>query len=437
MIPRAAALVVLVTLAPLAGIPAHALGPASGPTGHSIPRVGDALNFSETISVTNGTGNYSHYSETDSVAGNLTVTGTSAGGIDTVAFRYVVTTVTSGSQVVEGSTTQSGTFTFNATTFEFVSGTDDEPAYADEPVWFYMNNSLPVGGGLDPLDTPMTVESTDLSYPLGTAAGANVQTIYADGSGTYVRDDAYGVFNATYDWRSYFDPATGYIVASSYVEQDSNGRGDGFVYTDTVEVTKTSYPLASAASPATYTVTFTASGLPAGTPWTVIFNGVAEGSRGTAIAFPGVLGATYLYVVTAPGYTPTPSVATTVVSSTSYGVDVAFAKNSSGGPGPTSWLPYVVAAVAVAVLVAVLVVVAARRARRGPRLPRHPMGGAPQYGAPPAAGPPPPPISLSPTDQPRVQQVVVKEVVKVNCRYCGSLIDSTAEKCPFCGATRT
>jgi rubrerythrin len=44
---------------------------------------------------------------------------------------------------------------------------------------------------------------------------------------------------------------------------------------------------------------------------------------------------------------------------------------------------------------------------------------------------------LTPSGQPAVQQIIIKETVKVNCRYCGSLIDSTAETCPFCGATRS
>ncbi len=55
---------------------------------------------------------------------------------------------------------------------------------------------------------------------------------------------------------------------------------------------------------------------------------------------------------------------------------------------------------------------------------------------PPPPGPPPENIDLTPK-QPPVQQIVIKEVVKVKCRYCGALIDSTAETCPICGAPRT
>ncbi len=40
-------------------------------------------------------------------------------------------------------------------------------------------------------------------------------------------------------------------------------------------------------------------------------------------------------------------------------------------------------------------------------------------------------------EQKVTEQVVIKEIVKVKCQYCGALIDSTVEKCPFCGAPRT
>ena len=51
-------------------------------------------------------------------------------------------------------------------------------------------------------------------------------------------------------------------------------------------------------------------------------------------------------------------------------------------------------------------------------------------------GPDPEPLNLT-ASQPAVQQIVVKEIVKVKCQYCGAIIDSTLEKCPNCGAPRT
>ena len=89
-------------------------------------------------------------------------------------------------------------------------------------------------------------------------------------------------------------------------------------------------------------------------------------------------------------------------------------------------------ALVVIVVVALLLAVTRRRTR----LPTHSARGQVNFTAPPV-GPPPPPISLTPAGQPPVQQVVIKETVKVNCRYCGQLIDTTAATCPFCGAPRT
>jgi hypothetical protein len=96
--------------------------------------------------------------------------------------------------------------------------------------------------------------------------------------------------------------------------------------------------------------------------------------------------------------------------------------------------PYIAAIVIIIAIIAIILYAASRRRRR---LPKHPSQ-QPVY-TPPSESPQPPPpqdINLTPK-QPPVQQIVIKEVVKVKCRYCGALIDSTTEKCPFCGAPRT
>jgi hypothetical protein len=112
------------------------------------------------------------------------------------------------------------------------------------------------------------------------------------------------------------------------------------------------------------------------------------------------------------------------VNSTSYPLTTA-------APPNTGISPYLGLIVGLAVFIAfiiiiVLVVYAVSRSRR--RLPRH------VYPQVPVA---PPTVDLTPKQQPPVQQIVVKEIVKVKCRYCGALIDSTVQACPFCGAPRT
>jgi len=433
MLFRLVVLALLLAVAP-AALASGAPAAASAPSVHYVPQAGDWFTFAETVAVSGGYGTYAGYTETDSVVGNLSVTAVQAGGTETASYSYSGTYANSTGTHYPWST--SGSFTFSATSLDYVSGTDNESGYAGSEVWFYINNTVAVGGSLDPLDTPMTVASLDTSYPLATEGGRSVATVYAAGNGSYARTDAYGDFNATYDQRSYFDPSTGYIVGFAYVEQDSNGHGDGFVYTDTLGVTKSSFALTPSTAPPTYTVTVTETGLASGTGWTAMFDGVSQSGSTGALTFPGLADGTYLYSVRAAGYTASPAVGTFTVSASHLGATVTFQSAGASSPSWTSWLPYLLLGIVVVIVVVVIALALARRARRGPPLPRHSAGGTPTYGAPPP-GPAPPPISLHPSDQPQIQQVVVKEVVKVNCRYCGSLIDSTAPACPFCGATRT
>jgi hypothetical protein len=134
------------------------------------------------------------------------------------------------------------------------------------------------------------------------------------------------------------------------------------------------------------------------------------------------------------------------VTSTTYPLTAASPSSSNGTGGSGSGDSYllILAIVLIVVVVIVVVIVAALRARRRSSLPRHSAGGRVEYGTvptysppPPSPGTAPPPIHLTGVQQPAVQQVVVRETVKVNCRYCGTLIDSTATVCPNCGAPRT
>ncbi len=321
-------------------------------TTHYLPQANDGFRYTETISVDQGYGDYLGYTETSFVNGSITVTSVQSSGIESAAYANTVHYVNSTGADQHGSS--SGTFTFSAVTFQYVQGTDNQTGYSHPFVWFYMNNSLPVGASFYLLNSHFSVQATSFPFLLNTAAGHYVATLEAQATGSYLRNDSYGSLSATYTWSSYFDPATGYVVGYDYVEHDSNASHDGFTLTDTLRVTSTTYPLTAAAAP------------PSGQ------------------AFPWLLVA---------------------------GVTVAL------------------------VVVVVIVLLVVLRARRR-RLPKHPTHGTPSYSVPPP-GPAPPPISLLPGDQPAVQQIVVKETVKVNCRYCGSLIDSTAATCPFCGASRT
>lgn len=352
----AVALVAVLTLA-LAAVP---LARSVTPVTHYIPRTGDRFDYREYIRVTNGTGYYAGYTELGNYTGSITVTGVLPNG--TVEAAYLSAGNYSNSAGQKYPWSENGSFTFSSDTFLYVEGTDNQTGYAHPSVWFYMNNTLPAGATITLLDSELQIVSTDDTVPLPLSSTGYVSAIFAEGNGSYVRNDAYGVFNANYNWKAYFDPSTGYNLEYVYVEQDTNSNGTSFTYTDTLTDTSTSFPLTVATPPPT-----------------------SQAGGSTA---------------------------------------------SLGGIPVGLLIVIVVVILVVIVLVAVLVLL--RRSRT--RLPRHPTtavpGTLPSY-APPAS------INLIPRDQPPVQQVVIKETVKVPCRYCGTLIDSTATNCPNCGAPRT
>ena len=102
-----------------------------------------------------------------------------------------------------------------------------------------------------------------------------------------------------------------------------------------------------------------------------------------------------------------------------------------GSPGFGPYLVYIAVVVLVLVVLGIIVYALSRRPRRA--LPKHPSQHGPSNEQWPG---PQPSIDLTPKEPP-VQQIVIKETVKVKCSYCDALIDSTAEVCPHCGAPRT
>jgi hypothetical protein len=207
------------------------------------PHPGDRFSYYEVEDLGNGTGSYAGYSEHTVVNGAESMNEISDGVVNA---SYSYSYEWSNSTGVTETGTESGEFTFSPTTFLYVNGTDDQTGYVNPTVWFYMNSSVPVGSTFYLLDTQMTVASRNYSYYLA-SQGRSVVAISAQGVSSYLRDDQYGKFTATYTWTSYFDPSTGYIIGYGYAEHDTSPSGDGFTYTDNLYVTSTSYPLETAA----------------------------------------------------------------------------------------------------------------------------------------------------------------------------------------------
>jgi hypothetical protein len=316
------------------------------------PHPGDYFSYSETQDVGSGTGNYSTYTDHTAVNGMERMNSVAVNGTVSANYSYAWSwRDNQGSTPETGSS--SGNFTYSATSFLYIKGTDNQTGYSGPiTVWFVMDNSIPQGGTFYLLDTLMKVKSTSYSYHLA-SQNKNVNTIFAEGTGYYQRKDYHGIFAATYTWDTYFDPSTGYIVGYTWNEQDTNSsQANGFTYSENLYVDSTSYPLTTAAG--------------------------------------------------------------------------------------TSFLQqYLGLIIGVIIFIVIIVIVAVALSRRRRNLPKHSQQFPPpgQYYRPP---PPsrPPQVDLTPKEPP-VEQIVIKEVVKVKCRYCGALIDSTVQACPFCGAPRT
>jgi hypothetical protein len=326
---------------------------------HSVsahtPQQGDNFRYSETSKVNNGQGSYTGYTDQTLTTGMEAIKSVSG---STVSSNYSYSYTSSNNQGNTTSGVKSGDFTWSTGTYTYANGTDNQVGYSPPIyVWFAMDPSLPVGGTFWALNTQLTVLSSNYSFALPTEGNRYVQTIEAAGTGQYQRNDAYGVFTATFTWHEYFDPTTGYIVGYNYTEQDTGayqGQAGSFTYTDALYVTSTSYPLTIASAP------------------------------------------------------PATS-------------------------GLSSFAPYleILIPLIVVLLLAVIVALAVRGRRRSRPLPEHS---------------PPPPPSPSTSQAPwasavdlgskPAEQVVIREVAKVNCKYCGTLIPTTVDHCPYCGGPR-
>jgi hypothetical protein len=118
------------------------------------------------------------------------------------------------------------------------------------------------------------------------------------------------------------------------------------------------------------------------------------------------------------------------VTATSYPLTAVAAPPSNSGSILVYILVGLLVLIAIIIIIAIIAIAVSRRRRR---LPKHlSFQQAPQQ----YPQQPPPQINLTPKEPP-VQQIVVKEIVKVKCKYCGALIDATVQACPFCGAPRT
>ncbi|MGD0718790.1 MAG: ice-binding family protein [Thermoplasmata archaeon] len=120
--------------------------------------------------------------------------------------------------------------------------------------------------------------------------------------------------------------------ASITMATGSHLNGRALARTGDVTLSDSTIVVPITTSSATYGVTFTESGLPAGTSWSVSFDGVRESSTAATIGFT-VTNGTYAYTVEAvAGYTAQPSYGSVTVSGAAAGEAIAF---TTGGTPET------------------------------------------------------------------------------------------------------
>jgi hypothetical protein len=174
------------------------------------------------------------------------------------------------------------------------------------------------------------------------------------------------------------------VTSSGYTATPGSG-------TITVSGAAQSQAIAFTAIVTKYVVTFTESGLPSGTSWSVTLNGTPNSSATSWITFTVVNGS-YAYAVgSVTGYATSNATGSVTVSGADKGVTVTFTvKSTSTGGGGSTFLGlpaaegYGLLALIVIIVVAIVVYVAIRASRRKGSGPGGPGGPA----APPPATPP-------------------------------------------------
>lgn len=236
--------------------------------------------------------------------------------------------------------------TTNSTTSDYI--------YSPEGPLF-MNEALPIGGnywsnytgtGINGIgNTPMNVTGSvqDL-YPLTYMWTSPTVTFVESGlpSGTQWTVELGSLIHEGSNASMVFQQANGKYTTEQYSITGAAGY-IATVSTGIVNMDGSSTVVTVDFTPVTYAVSFTESGLPNGTSWSVTLNGVTEQTTTPGITFEMANG-TYNYTVTAGGdYMASTSSGAVTVDGTGHSLSVAFSRlhsltiDEKGLPGGTDW----------------------------------------------------------------------------------------------------
>jgi hypothetical protein len=142
----------------------------------------------------------------------------------------------------------------------------------------------------------------------------------------------------------------------SYTTDDivvsSPAVADGIVYVGSYD--HLVYAFGSSPSAQTYSVSFTQSGLPSGTSWSVTFDSQTQSSTSDSIIF-SVPNGVYTFSITPPdGYMASPSSGTVTVNSANLNEQIIFTSASPKLPSPIVLSLIVMAILLAAVLLAIV-----------------------------------------------------------------------------------
>ena len=214
-------------------------------------------------------------------------------------------------------------------------------------------NGAPVSESVKFAQVTYAVALTESGLPSGTTWSVTMNGVAQTSAGPTI---AFSEPNGSYSFS--IGSVSGYTATPS----SGSVTVDGAAVTESITFT--------AVPPSTYAVTFTESGLPGGTSWTVTLNGATESSTTSTIAFTEGNGSYSFSIGAVSGYTANPGSGSITVAGSSHSVAVYFTESSSsspssgflGLPGNTGY--YVIGGVAAVVVAGIAIAVVMRSKKR-------------------------------------------------------------------------